>query len=301
MPSLRDRSHHAVNWRRMGGVGAILVGLGLLVWLSVLAHHHFISMPRLLDMRHDDPVGRTGMATTQVTGLGGDAVPTLVDDLKPGTSSRNRSKSLELLSGIDDVRVVPALAASLKDDDLGVRLAALAGLARTGDIRAAAHLWPLVAHQDAMLRQRAIVGLGLVVKAEGAKKLLAAVGKSSGQDQILLAWAAGFALRRLELTERFAMVPPGPEYDTLAEAAELQAKVNEVHAAIRAGTELAENARKLSELTTVSFTTWDYAHQIGYQTLAVRGPSVVRGLARMDKPLKPQPLLRGLQLDRRPE
>jgi len=282
----------------MAGVGALIGGLGVLVWLSVQAHHHFIAKPRLLDMRHVDPVGRTGIATTQVTGLGGEAVPTLMDDLKSNNSARTRSKSLELLSGIDDPRVVPALAAALGDPNLGIRLAALSGLARTGNPLAVPHLWPLLEHGEDMFRHRAIVALGLVVDADGASKLLAEIGKSTGHDQLLMAWSAGFALRRLELTERFAMVSPGPPYDSPSEAAELQSKVDEVHAAIRAGTELEANARKLSELTTVSFTTWDYAHQIGFQTLAVRGPQGVRGLARMDKPMKPQPLLEGLKLNR---
>ena len=298
MPSLRDTTHNALNWRRLGGAGLILGGLGLLVWLSVLAHQVFISTPRLLEMRHDDPVGHTGLATTQVTGLGSDAVPTLLDDIKTNKSQRTRSKSLELLSGIDDPRVVPTLAAALVDPNMGIRLAGLAGLARTGDPKAAAHLWPMMKEPEDMLRHRAIVALGLVADEADARRLLQETAKSGGYDKLLLAWAAGFALRRLELTERFAIVKPSPPYDTPEEVAQLQSAVTEVHAAIRAGEELEANARKLSELTTVSFSTWNYAHQIGFQTVAVRGPRAVRGLARIEKPIKPQPVLEGLKLKR---
>lgn len=278
--------------------GLVVVALGVLVWLSVLAHEVFISRPHLLEMRHDDPVGHTGLATSQVTGLGANAVPTLLDDIKASKSQRTRAKSLELLSGIDDPRVIPALATALTDADMGIRLAGLAGLARTGNPQAAAHLWPLTNDGEDMFRHRAIVALGLVADAEIARKLLDETLKTGGYDKLLMAWAAGYALRRLELTERFAMVRPSPPYDTPEEVAQLQSAVTEVHAAIRSGVDLEANARKLSELTTVNFSTWNYAHQIGFQTVAVRGPSAVRGLARIDKPIKPRPLLEGLKLKR---
>lgn len=300
MPSLRDTSLNAFNWRRLIVVVGVLAGLAGFVWLTVEAHRVFIATPRLLEMRHEDPVGRTGLATTQVTGLGAEAVPTLLDDVRPEHSTRTRAKSLELLSGIDDPRVIPALAGALEDADMGIRLAAVAGLARTANAKAAQHLWPLMKDGDDMVRHGGIVALGLVADEATARKLLEEVGRSRGHDQILQAWAAGFALRRLELTERFAMVKPSPPYDTPAEAAALQAKIDETKAALRAGKGLEANARKLSELATVRFSTWDFAHQISFQTIAVHGPGAVRGLARMDKPIKPQPLLEGLKLKRMP-
>ena len=149
-----------------------------------------------------------------------------------------------------------------------------------------------------MFRHRAIVALGLVADDDNARRLLEETTKTGGYDKLLLAWAAGYALRRLELTERFAMVQPSPPYDTPEEVAQLHSAVTEVHAAIRAGKELEANARKLSELTTVNFSTWNYAHQIGFQALAVRGPTAVRGLARIERVIKPQPLLEGLKLKR---
>lgn len=302
MPSLRDTSLNAGNWRRLGIALALLGTVGLLVWGSIQAHHHFVTKPRLLEMRHDDPVGYPGMATTQITGLGEEAVPTLVEDITRGRLARSRSKSIEMLSGIVDPRVVPALTAALKDPDLGVRVAAVAGLARTADPKAGEALWTVANTSEDFLRYRVEVALGLTVDEAGARKLLAEAAKAGGHDRILLAWAAGYALRRLELTERFAKVPAGPEFDGEEQTAELQKQVDEVHAAIAAGKDLEANARLLSELTSANFSTWNYGHQIGYQTLAVKGPRALRGMARIDAPLKPRPELEGLHLEggRRP-
>lgn len=276
MPALSDRSFNPQAWRKLA---LVAVGLGVLVALVVLsrqAYEAYVETPRLLDRRFDDPPGRVGMASTMVSDLKERAVPTLIADLESKDAQR-RSKAVELLSSIDDPRVVPTLAKVLKDPDLGVRMAALGGLARTGKAEAAAVLWPLTETQDDFLRMRAYVAIGVVGTPADADRLLTKeLPQLQGQERYVAAWAAGRILRRIELNDPKRYVPAAKNPETDEESRAMQAQVDAALAEIDAGRDLAVNAKKLDELTDLGFSTWDVSHQVSAQILAVTGPMALR-------------------------
>jgi hypothetical protein len=282
MSSLRDRSFDPKAWTRFG---VVLLGLGILtviIWFSTRLHHEYVEVPRLLSQRHEEPVGMPGLITTQVSALGPEAVPQLIEDLE-NPEALKRAKSVELLSAIDDPRVLPALAGALKDADLGVRLAAVAGLARTRDPKAAASLWPLARDGEEMLRLRAIVALGLVEGAGGPERLLALGAERQGEERYLAAWAAGYTARRLEIKGTYKMLPAAPHPDDGPETDRVQAEVDAVRAALDRWEDAPRNGRLLSELTSLQYSTWDYAHQIAFQIMATRGPKrIVQGIAPLE-------------------
>ena len=115
MPALSDRSFNPKAWGKLGLYAIGLIILAVLVWASSIFYEKMVENPRLLEKRFHDPVGRVGMTSTRIAHLGAEAVPTLVGDMSRG-SAAERSKSLELLSGIDDPRVVPTLAQALRDN-----------------------------------------------------------------------------------------------------------------------------------------------------------------------------------------
>lgn len=278
MPALSDRSFNPKAW---GKLGLYAIGLGilaLLVWISARAHELYVETPQLLAKRFHDPVGQVGMTSTRIAALGEKAVPTLLEDVQKANPAQ-RSKSLELLSSIDDPRVIPSLAGALQDGDAGVRLTAIAGLGRTGKAAAAQALWPLVQSDDDLVRLRAIVALGLCGAEADIDKLLAAAMKVKGQERALLVWSAGRVQRRLESLKRTSDTPgvagyvsAAPQPDTDEGVHKLQVDVDLILAEIDAGKDLKHNGVKLNELTDVGFATWNQAHQIAIQVLAVRGP-----------------------------
>lgn len=278
MPALSDRSFNPQAWGKLGLYAVGLATLALLVWASSLLHDKYVATPRLLEKRFNDPVGHVGMTSTRIANLGKDAVPTLLADVARGTPAQ-RSKSLELLASIDDVRVVPTLAESLRDADVGVRLTALAGLGRTGKAEAAAALWPLTDSDDDLIRLRAIVALGLCGAEVDIPKLLTAAQKVTGQERALFAWSAGRLQRRLaslkanaDKPEIAGYVPAAPDYVSDEEIHARQVDIDVLVADIEAGKDLRLNGLKLNELTDVGFATWNLGHQIAIQVLAVRGP-----------------------------
>lgn len=289
MAALRDRTFNKGAWARLGLVGLGLIAVVIVIYISVGVHRHYVEVPRLLAQRYVDPLGHPGRATTQIANLGGKAVDTLLADLAPGKNAQNRSKSLEILSAIDDPRVVPALVAALKDPDLGLRLAGLAGLARTQRSDLTKHLWPHTSAKNGFFRHRAIVALGLVSGADEVPKLLKAAKETSGRDQLLLVWAAGYALRRAKLKDRgSARVRPMDLKDAAHERA-VQQEVNELRAKLQRDGIDEAGAERLAELVTVDFGTWNLNHQISYQTIMVSGPMALRGLARIPAPKKVDP------------
>jgi HEAT repeat protein len=300
MPALSDRSFNPQAWRKLA---LVAVGLGVLVALilaSRWAFEAYVETPRLLDRRFDDPPGRVGMASTMVADLKERAVPTLIADLASEQPQR-RSKAVELLSSIDDPRVVPTLAKVLKDPDLGVRMAALGGLARTGKAEAAAVLWPLTESHDDFLRMRAYVALGVVGMPADADRLLTKeLPQFQGQERYVVAWAAGRILRRIELNDpkRYVAAAKSPETDE--DSQRIQAQVDAALAEIDAGRDLALNAKRLDELTDLGFSTWDVAHQVGAQVLAVTGPMSLRR-AGGSRELGPTKLPQGKLELKRPE
>jgi hypothetical protein len=300
MPSLRDTTFSAIAWKRLAVVAGGLATLGLIVWLSVDFHRNKVELPRLMKMRHIDPLGHAGLVTAQITGLGELAVPTLLEDLSPERPASARSKSIELLSGIDDPRVIPTLGGLLRDKSPGVRIAALSGLARTARPEAAEVLWPQLDEPSGFFRYRAIVVLGLVVDEKGVERLYAEARKVKSVDRYLLCWAAGYASARHELTEKFASVKVASAYDRGSEARALQTQIDEIHGALDRLEDLPVNCRRLSALTNVGFQTWDFAHQIGYQVLAAQGPISLRGLGAIDPSIKTASMHQILKLKKRP-
>ncbi len=307
MPALSDRSFNPKAW---GKLGLYAIGLGVvatLVWASSIFFEKFVENPRLLEKRFNDPVGRVGMTSTRIAHLGSAAVPTLVGDMERG-SAAERSKSLELLSGIDDPRVVPTLAAALKDGDAGVRLTALAGLGRTGKTEAAAVLWTLTQSDDDMLRLRAIIALGLCGNESDLAKLIKAAQATDGQERSLFAWSAGRLQRRLaslkanaDKPEIAGYVPPAPEYTSDEQIHARQVDIDVLLADIEAGKDILQNGVKLNELTDVGFATWNQGHQIAVQVLAVRGPERAFASAGDALPMEPvKPTAQKLQLDEKP-
>jgi hypothetical protein len=304
MPALSDRSFNPQAW---GKLGLYAIGLGIvavLVWASSIAFEKFVENPRLLEKRFNDPVGRAGMTSSRISHLGAEAVPTLVGDMKTGTPAQ-RSKSLELLSGIDDSRVVPTLAGALLDGDVGVRLTALAGLGRTGKPEAAKQLWPLTQSDDDLLRLRAIVALGLCGGQEDIAKLVAAALATTGQERALFAWSAGRVQRRLaslklnaDKPEIAGYVAPAPDYTNDEQIHARQVDIDVLLADIEAGKDMAQNGLKLNELTDVGFATWNQGHQIAIQVLAVRGPEKALASGGDALPMEPaKPTAQKLQMD----
>ena len=307
MPALSDRSFNPKAW---GKLGLYAIGLGIvavLVWASSVFFEKFVENPRLLDKRFHDPVGQVGMTSTRIAHLGAAAVPTLVADMGSGAPAE-RSKSLELLSGIDDPRVVPTLAGALKDGDIGVRLTALAGLGRTGKLEAAQALWPLTQSADDLLRLRAIVALGLCGGEADVAKLVAAALATAGQERALLAWSAGRVQRRLQSLKANADKPeiagyvaPAPEYTSDEQIHARQVDIDMLLADIDAGKDIAKNGVKLNELTDVGFATWNQGHQIAIQVLAVAGPEKALAPTGDALPMEPvKPTAQKLQLDVKP-
>lgn len=283
MASLYDQSFNKEAWLKLGVV-VIAVGVfALLVYGSVEAHRRFVSVPHLLAERHQEPVGTPGRITTQITQLGAEAVDTLALDVRDkGQEAGHRRKSVELLSGIDDPRVLPVLGEALADPDLGVRLAAVAGVARSGNAGGAALLWKAIEGAEEWPRHRMIVALGLVAAGDDIERLLKRATDSHGQERLLYAWAAGQAQRRKTDVDQVGRLPPAaPPEDDVQERV-MQAKVDELIAKVQAGTDLANTSLELARATAVEFGTWNYAHQISFQTIAVYGPMALRGTARME-------------------
>jgi hypothetical protein len=292
MASLRDQSFNREAWLKLGGIGALAGLLAGLVYLSVLAHERFVSTPRLLEDRHRDPVGHPGMTTASIAKLGAAAVDTLIADLGAGVEAGKRRKSIEVLSAIDDPRVLPALRQALTDADLGVRVAAIAGMVRHGDRAAAADLWAALEGADDWLGERLIIALGLIgAEADGAR-CLARANAARGRERQLFAWAAGQIARRATDRDKIGRLPPAPRPETEDDERRIQAEVEELLAACAAGPVTPALALALARKTAVEFGTWDIAHQIGFQTLAISGPLALRGVARIDAVARPRPAAR---------
>jgi hypothetical protein len=293
VPALADRSFNPKAWARLGLVALGLAAVALVVWATTFWHEDAVEVPRLLEKRFEDPPGRVGNTTTRISKLGAKAVPTLVGDLKSTTVSE-RAKALELLSTIDDPRVVPALASALQDADTGVRLTAMAGLARTGKREAAKALWTLVENPSDLIRLRALVALGLTGGPDDAAKLLADLAKVTGHERYVQAWAAGRIHRRAVAQNGY--LPAAP--DGMDDAAEqrIQGEVDTVLQALDKLEDPLGNAKKLSQLTDVAFATWDQGHQLAVQTLAVLGPLAVRRSTGESAVAAPPPTQRALDL-----
>ncbi len=275
MPSLRDRSFDATAWKRLAFAAVVLVTIGLIIWASTVLHHHYVEVPRLLSQRFSEPLGRPGMITTQIARISESAIPVLIDDLATGTTAQ-RAKAVELLSTIDDPRILPAIGSAMGDRDVSVRLAAAAGLGRIGKTTAAAYLWPHIDAADDLLRQRVAIGLGLVGGTEDVEKLIAGLKDRHGLDRYLCAWAAGHAIRRLAIKEKYKGVPAARPAQTDEELESQEKELYAIHASLDRLEDVRRNAQRLSELTSVAYSTWDYGHQMAFQVLAVRGPRAFR-------------------------
>ncbi len=299
MASLHDQSFNREAWVRLGLVAVAVLGVGGLIFGSVVAHRRLVEVPRLLEARHSEPVGNPGRVTTQIAQLGAEAVETLTDDVRDTKRpASERRKSLEVLSGIDDARVLPLLGEALQSEDVGLRLAAVAGVARHGKPAGAELLWALLPKVDEWQRQRVIIALGLVATGDHVAKLVASAAATSGDERVLFAWAAGQAQRRSTDLDQIGRLPPAPPPQDDDDERRIQAEVDAVLASLAAGEALAENGLKLARLTAIEFGTWDQAHQISYQTIAVRGPMALRGGARIERDRPSE--LQGLELKRVP-
>ncbi|MEY3011843.1 MAG: hypothetical protein RIT45_578 [Pseudomonadota bacterium] len=282
MPSLRDQSFNREAWLKLGFVaagGGLLAGL---VYLSVQAHHHYVEVPHLLENRHSEPVGHPGRVTTSIAQLGGEAVGTLIDDIGSESEGAKRRKSLEILSGIEDPRVLPALAAALSDPDLGVRMAAIAGIARHGDPKGADALWKALDSAGDWLSQRIIVAIGLVGADADVDKCVERANATRGHERHLFAWCAGQGQRRQKERDQIGRTPPAPAPVDADDEVRIQAEIDLLINELDAGPVNRDSALRFAQRTAIEFGTWDYGHQISYQTIAIAGPLVVRGAARMD-------------------
>ena len=283
MASLYDQSFNKEAWLKLGLVAVAAGVAALLVYGSVEAHRRFVSVPHLLAERHQEPVGTPGRITTQITGLGAEAVDTLALDVRDhGQIAGHRRKSVELLSGIEDPRVLPLLGEALGDPDLGVRLAAVAGIARSGKAEGAALLWKAIETAEDWPRHRMIVALGLVAAGADIDALLKRTEATRGQDRLLFAWAAGQAQRRKTDVDQVGRVPPAAPPEDDVQELKMQDDVDMLIAKINKGTDLAASCLELARATAVEFGTWNFAHQISYQTIAVYGPMALRGTAKME-------------------
>ena len=281
MPSLSDRSFTPKAWARLG---VVAVGLALVVGAVYGSSHLYSSLvrePRILEQRHLDEPGLVSARSLRVVELGKKAIPTLQADIASGSPVQKR-KAIELLGAIRDPAVVPALGKAMADPDLGVQLAALAALGRTGMPQAVSVVWPWTERKDDIQRLRAVVVLGLVSPPSDVDRLLAESRKVQGTERWVWSWAAGQTMRRAEAKPAqdggrpFVSAAPIPP--TIDEAAQMQADVEEVHAALEGETDLRKHARRLAELTARTFDTWDIGHQIALQVIAVAGPNAVRSM-----------------------
>ncbi len=302
MASLNDRTFDRQAWIRLAMVASVFAIIGGGVYASAVAHHEFVQKPRMMKSRHSEPVGTPGMATTQITRMGSEAVPVLLDDIKQDKPMAERQKSLEMLSGIDDPRVLPALVKTLGDADVGMQLSAVAGLARRGKPDAFDALWKLKDHESDLMRHRAYVALGLVADQSQIPRLLDEADKSAGKDRYLLYWAAGYTQRRQDAAKKSeyarpvaAPIPENPpgERKLRAEIAEMKRRIRDKEGNRQ------ELAKELARLTSVAFTTWDYGKQLAHQTIAINGPGAIRGLARIDEDPKPPAHMEPLRIDKK--
>ncbi|HAN32544.1 MAG TPA: hypothetical protein DCQ06_13190 [Myxococcales bacterium] len=273
MPSLRDRTFNSGAWARLAMVAGGLGIIGGLIYVSVHLHERHVRLPHLLSQRHSEPVGYPGMATSQLAHYGGEAVDTLLADLDPKFTVEQRSKSIEILSAIDDPRVIPALVAALKDSNLTIRIAALAGIARTKRPELTQHLWPLTEIKDAFLRQRAIIAIGLISTEPQHPKLRELAKEVAGAERLLYAWALGYSILRAKLTDPATQrVRPLTIRDD-AHASDVQAEVDSLHELFATKGVSNEAAERYAQLITVDFGTWNLAHQMSYQTVVMGGPT----------------------------
>lgn len=287
MPALSDQSFTPKAYARMALLALALLGVLGSVVFAYFAYQHQVEDPRMLRNRFDDPPGQQGLSSVRVSAMGERAVPTLIEDLQSNDAER-RAKAMELLGPIDDPRVVPALAMFVKSPDVSSQLAGIAGLARTGRAEAAAYLWPLAASRDDMVRNRALVGLGLCGGKADQAKLLAEIKNYGDSDRYLAAWAVGHMQRRFdaETAGRKGPVPPAPDPGEESEIAKIQANVDETLGQIDKGGELLEAGKKLAELTDCDFGRGDFGHQIALQVIAIGGPRQWRGMRQSD-PVRP--------------
>jgi hypothetical protein len=287
MASLRDQSFNREAWLKLGFI--LMAGgvAALLIFFSVQAHHNYIEIPRLLSARHDEQVGFPGRVTTSIMQLGPEAVPTLITDLAVGVDSALRRKSIEMISGISDPRVLPALIAVLYDEDVGVRMAAISGMVRLGDPGAAASLWKALETADDWFSQRVIVAIGLVGGPAEVEPCLSRANKTTGQRRHLFAWSAGQLQRRQTERDQIGRVPPAPVPEDYDHEGRIQGQVDAALAELDAADVTAERALAFAQLTAVEYGTWNQGHQISYQTIAVNGPRVLRGIGKIDGVPKP--------------
>lgn len=277
MPALSDQSFTPKAYGKMTLVAvALLAMLGVVVGLYFVYQNH-VEDPRLLRSRFDDPPGQSGLSTVRISAMGERAVPTLMDDLKSNSSDR-RSKATELLGSIDDPRVIPALAELVASQDISSQLAGVAALARTGKPEAAARVWPLAESKDDIVRVRAIVALGLCGGKDDLAKLLTQTKAAGDTDKYVWAWALGHLQRRLDALAagRGNHVAPAPEPTDDADAARIQAEVNETLHKIDTEPDPSAAAKHLAELTDLNFNRGDFAHVVSLQVLALAGPTRIR-------------------------
>lgn len=289
MPSLRDRTFDRQAWFRLGMVVLVLGLVAGSIYASTIVHHELVQKPRMFKARHTEAVGTPGMATTQITKMGKEAVPILLDDVAPDKPLMERQKSLEMLSAIDDPRVLPALLKALGEQDIGMRLAAVAGLARRGKSDAFKHLWKLKDEPDELLRHRVYVAAGLSSDPSQIGALLDEADRVAGRDKALLYWAAGYVQRRADASARgtYARPTPAPIPEDDETERKLIKEISEIKQRIAAGDGKREElAKELARLTSVDFTTWDFGKQIAHQTIAIGGPGSIRGLARITRDVK---------------
>jgi len=289
MPALSDQSFGPKAYVRMTAVALALLALLLALVAIYFAYQKSVEDPRMLRSRFDDPPGQTGLSTVRVAAMGERAVPTLLADLESHSSDR-RTKAMELLGAIDDPRVVPALAAYMAKGELSVQLAAMAALARTGKVTAAAPIWPVAENRNEIVRYRAWVAIGLCGGPDDQKRLVELGTKLGDTDLYVVAWAIGHMQRRFDSVKagRQGYVPPAPDPGEEAEVARVQAAVDEVLRQIDQGADLLVAGKQLAELTDCDFQRGDVGHQIALQLIAIGGPRQFRGAGAQEAPLRPR-------------
>lgn len=290
MASLRDRTFDRQAWVRVAMVFGVFGVIGGLIYGSTVAHHELIQKPRMMKTRHSEPVGTPGMATTQITRMGSEAVPILLEDMGASKPLFERQKSLEMLSAIDDPRVLPVLMGALNERDIGMRLSAIAGLGRRGKPDAFDGVWKHRDDENDLIRHRIYVLMGLIAAESHVPTLLDEADKLTGKDRNLLYWAAGYVLRRIDSDKRgdFARPVRGPEPEDHAGEQKLIADIIEIKRKIVAKEGKREDlAKELSRLTSTDFTTWNFGKRIAHQTIAISGPGAIVGMAKIDYGPKP--------------